>query len=636
MTEKRIKNILFIEVKSPFHHIFSRTTIPRLGSVLLATILNNNGYKAHVIIEDVKEFDSSMLEGIDLVAISSITSTAPRAYDMADECREKGVPVVMGGPHVTFLPDEALMHCDYVIRGEGERPIVELLNALNDGAPLNTINGLSYKADKVYHNENEDFVKDLDSLPTPDFSTVEAWDAKNVIPFASSRGCPFRCKFCSVIKMFGTQMRYLSVDRVIEDVKEYLKKTDHIFFCDDNFTANKKRTKEIARRFIDEGIDIEWSAQVRVDAAKDEELLDLMYRSGCCTVFIGFESVNPKTLLAYDKKQSIDDIRHAIETFHKHNISIHGMFVLGSDEDNIFTIKNTAKFAVETKLGSVQFLVLTPLPGTDTYSELKAKGLLISDDWKLYDSHHAVFKPKNMSAYELQVGAFKAMGKFYSWRNSFRHLFSAKNINTFFKSLTKTKSLKEAAKDGFFYFFVNIYGRYSIRKALRDNKENIASLKASLYADAKKIKSSLYPSFEKIKKVIIPEGILSKKEQRFLYYFMKNIGIKAQFITAKINPSDLKSGIADFINTSTKSIKSKASVIMMPVIEKGMPSFENTLQDTAKELLSNIKNIKLLPLNIGNSNPYNYCVSLGLAFDKKLKKINKAYFLALEKAQLQF
>jgi radical SAM superfamily enzyme YgiQ (UPF0313 family) len=633
--DKRIKNLLFIEVKSPFHHIFSRTTIPRLGSVLLATILSKNGYNARVIIEDVKPFDGAMLEGIDMVAISTITSTAPRAYELADEFRLKGIPVVMGGPHVTFLPDEALAHSDYVVCGEGENAILQLLNALNADAPLDGIRGLSYRAGgKTFYNEKEDFISDLDALPTPDFSLIEAWNSDQVIPFATSRGCPFKCKFCSVIKMFGTQMRYLSVDRVIEELKVYSKKTNHIFFCDDNFTANKKRAKQILRRMIKEDFKFEWSAQVRVDAARDEELLDLMRKSGCYTVFIGFESINPKTLLAYDKKQSIDDIKHSIERFHSYGICIHGMFVLGASDDNVFTIKNTAKFAEDMKLDSVQFLVLTPLPGTDTYDELKEKGALISDDWRLYDSHHVVFKPDNMSPYELQVEAFKAMGRFYSWKNSFRHVFNIHNFYIFLRSLVKKRSLFKALKSGYFYFFVNIYGRYSIKKALKDNAELIADLKAGLYDNAKKIKNSLPPSTDKIKNVIIPEGILSKKEQKFFYYFMKNMGIKAKFIKAKINPMDLKNDISALIKTEVKALKDKAGLIIMPVIEKHGGAFENSLQDVGKELLANIKNIKLLPLNIVNMNPYDFCLSFGLALDKKLKKINKAYFLAWEQAMV--
>ncbi|MFC1855667.1 B12-binding domain-containing radical SAM protein [Thermodesulfobacteriota bacterium] len=634
MLINNINNILFVEVKSPFHHIFSRTTIPRLGSVLLATILKNNGFKTHVIIEDVKEFTKSMLKDIDMVAISTITSTAPRAYQIADECRAAGLPVVMGGAHVTFLPDEALDHSDYVVRGEGENAILKLLNALNNDTPLHDIHGLSYMRDgKAAHNEKESYINDLDSLPMPDFSLVEAWDSKYVMPFATSRGCPFRCKFCSVIKMFGTKMRYHSVDRVITELKEYVKSTRHVFFCDDNFAANKERAKEIARRIIAEKIPVEWSAQVRVEAARDKELLRLMHKAGCCTVYIGFESINPETLLAFDKKQSVEDIRHSIKTFHKNGIKIHGMFVLGSDNDNVFTIKNTAKFAEETKLDSVQFLVLTPLPGTETYDDMKERGALILDDWRLYDSHHAVFKPKNMSPYELQVEAFKAMGRFYSWKNSFRHMLNPMNLLSFFRTLLRTGSLIEALKAGYFYFFVNIYGREAIRRAFRESTVMIADLKKRLYSEAENIKKMLLPSIIKVKSVIILEETLSKKDQRLFYYFMKNIGVKVRFVQSKMNPADLKNNISTYLKSEVKTLKNKAGMIMMPIIEKPVSAFENICQDMSKELLNNIKNIKLVPMNFANKNPYDFCLNFGLAMNKKLKKINKAYFSALKRVQ---
>jgi radical SAM superfamily enzyme YgiQ (UPF0313 family) len=611
---KKIKNILFIEAKSPFHHIFSRTVIPRLGSVLLATILNENGYKSHVIIEDVKPFNSAMLKDVDMVGISTITSTAPRAFEIADKCRKKGIPVVIGGPHVTFLPDEALVHCDYVVRGEGEKPMLHLVNALNDGSPLDEIKGLSYRiGDKTYHNEKEDFIKDLDSLPMPDLSLIEGWDYKNVIPYATSRGCPFRCKFCSVIKMFGTKMRYHSVDRVIEELKVYSKKARHVFFCDDNFTASKSRAKQIMRRMIKENVKIEWSAQVRADAAKDEELLGLMRKTGCFAVFIGFESINQKTLDTYEKKQSVDDIKSSIDMFHKYGIKIHGMFVLGAKDDTVLTVRDTAKFANKAKIDSAQFLILTPLPGTDTYYELEKKGALITKDWRLYDSHHVVFRPENMTPYELQIEGFKALGKFYSLKNCLRHLF----------------------KLNFFYFFVNIYGVKSVRKAFKDNAQFITNLKSSLYDEAKKVKEYLLPGEKKIKRVAIPEGILSKNEQKFFSIFLKNIGIKTKFIKAKIDSTNLKKeDIALFIKTEMKYIKDKADLIIVPISEKYSEITESSLQDMGKELLSNIKNIKLLPLNEINKNLYTFCLSFGLAMDKKIKKIQKAYFLALEQAEL--
>ena len=214
----------------------------------------------------------------------------------------------------------------------------------------------------------------LDSGPIPDLNVVHNWQKRTVIPIATSRGCPFGCKFCSVIQMFGRKYRFKSIDRVIEEIREVASRKAHIFFVDDNFAANKERTKELLKRIIAEDIHIEWSAQVRADVVRDAELIDLMGKTGCFTVFVGFESINPKTLSLYNKHQKVDDIVECIKTFKKASIGIHGMFVLGGDTDDIETIRSTQKFAKRLGIDSVQFLMLTPLPGTPVFDELMTTG----------------------------------------------------------------------------------------------------------------------------------------------------------------------------------------------------------------------------------------------------------------------
>jgi radical SAM superfamily enzyme YgiQ (UPF0313 family) len=200
-----IKNIYFIEARSPGAHIFSRTPLPRLGPILLATIMRNHEYNTKVFIEDIAKPDWSLFEDADIVCISSITSTAPRAFQLARRFKEKGVPVVLGGPHSTFLPEEGLLYADYVVRGEGEETLVELVDALRTSRPLNTIKGLSYKneKDEVVHNPDRGLVADLDDSPIPDFSLVYNWNKAKVVPIATSRGCPFACRFCSESRCLG-------------------------------------------------------------------------------------------------------------------------------------------------------------------------------------------------------------------------------------------------------------------------------------------------------------------------------------------------------------------------------------------------------------------------------------------------
>ncbi|MCR4395663.1 MAG: B12-binding domain-containing radical SAM protein [Candidatus Saccharicenans sp.] len=421
-----IKKISFLEAGSPGLHIFSKFPLPRLGAVLLSTMVRDRGYKTRVFVEDVAEPDWSFIESSDLVGISTITSTAVRAYAIADRIRALGIPVVMGGPHVTFLAEEALDHADFVIRGEGENSLLELLEHLEKGKPaLAAIRGLSYrgKDGENYHNPQGELIQDLDSLPEPDLSLVHRWKPSNIYPISTSRGCPYGCRFCSVIQMFGRKYRFKSIEATLRELKRAaLVSRATKFIVDDNFAADPGRTKEILRGILAEKIKMCWSTQVRVDVAKDTELVRLLADSGCHTLYIGFESINPATLQAYNKKQGLEDIIACIRTLKNYGIHIHGMFVLGADTDNLDTIRKTTEFARKHGIDTVQFLILTPLPGTPLFYDLMENQRLLHRDWSKYDAHHVVHKPALLTPLTLQVETFKAMARFYSWKYILRHL----------------------------------------------------------------------------------------------------------------------------------------------------------------------------------------------------------------------
>ena len=444
-----IKRVSFIEAGSPGLHIFSKFPIPRLGAVLLSTILKDRGYEVKAFIEDVAEPDWSFIESSDLVCISTITSTAIKAYGLGERLKALGIPVIMGGAHPTFLPDESLEYADFVIRGEGEHSLVELLEHLEKGTPaLTGIKGLSYRDrdGRNVHNPSGEFIEDLDSLPEPDFSLVHKWNLSNTYPVSTSRGCPYDCRFCSVIQMFGRRYRFKSVEATLKELKYVVSVSKATkFIVDDNFTADKRRTKGILRGMIAEGITTRWSAQVRTDVARDPELLRLMADSGCHTLYIGFESINAGTLEAYNKKQGLEDIISCIRTVKDHGIHIHGMFVLGADTDDVETIRGTADFATGHGIDTVQFLILTPLPGTPLFHDMMESRRLLHTDWSKYDVQHVVFKPWLMSPATLQVETFRAMARFYSWRYIFRHL----------------------ARLDFHYAAIGIFGKTAVHKSLK-------------------------------------------------------------------------------------------------------------------------------------------------------------------------
>jgi radical SAM superfamily enzyme YgiQ (UPF0313 family) len=590
-----MRNIYFIEAKSPGSHIFSRTALPRLGSILLATILKNKGYNTKVFIEDIVPPDWKLLEDADLICISSITSTAPRAYQIAERFIKLGIPVVIGGPHSTFLPEESLLYADYVVRGEGEETIVELVEHLESGKPLNSIKGLSYKTGDncAVHNPPRELLENLDDAPIPDFSIVYRWEKARVVPIATSRGCPFDCKFCSVIHMFGRKYRFKSIDRIIAEIKASAPKKGHVFFIDDNFAANKKRTKALLKALIDNNIKIEWSAQVRTDVAKDPELLELMKKSGCFSVYIGFESINPKTLSLYNKGQGLEDIENSILLLKKHNINIHGMFVLGSDMDDIQTIRNTEKFAKRIDIDSIQFLMLTPLPGTPVFEELKSSGRLIHTDWSKYDAHHAVFEPKLMTSFELHIETLKAMSKFYSWATILRNLWQF----------------------DLFYVVVCLYGKRSVKKAMSDTKGYIEHLRELITTkfDTKTDKIRQYFAHKKnIESIILDTASLEKTESRFFSTFLKKLD--KNLIVRNEEFSVHKNTLA--ITPIVQHLKNKH--------QEGMQQIHD-LYEKYKDRRDAVKVV-----NIESISLYKTCVNIGLLLNIKSKKIRKAYEHALQ------
>lgn len=424
-----MKNILLVEPRSPDYNIYSMFKIPRMGLALLGTIADRAGYNIKIIYQEVTPLTSEHIMWADLVGFSLTTSTAPEGYRLARIVRsldrEKSTIIVFGGVHPTFKPEEALYEGDYVFRGEADRTFVPFLDAIKDRASISDIPGVSWKGERGFiHNPMPAERVDMDSLPTPDWSLFEGYTPVTGM-IMTSRGCPHDCSFCSVTSMLGRKYRTRSIDNVIKDLSEVECKT--VFFFDDHFTANKKRAKELCRRIIDERGKTHniknFSAQVRSDIARDPELLDLMKEAGFHHLYIGFESINPTTLELYNKHQSLEDIEYSITEIRKRGIWIHGMFVLGSDADGPETFSETVRFAQKNRIETVQFLILTPLPGSRLYEEFETDGRMLSYDWVRFDAFNAVFLPKLLTPYELQVGAVKAMKKFYSLPSAFRWLF---------------------------------------------------------------------------------------------------------------------------------------------------------------------------------------------------------------------
>jgi radical SAM superfamily enzyme YgiQ (UPF0313 family) len=613
-----IRKVLFIEPRNPRPHIFSRVAIPRLGSVLLATILRNQGLEVKVVVEEVSQPHLNSLDfHPDLVCISSITSTTPRSLELGDYYRQQGIPVAMGGPHPSFTPEESLAHADYVVCGEGDEALPELIEALNGDRSLESIGNLCYhKNGTIQKNPWRPFFKDLDTLPIPDYNLIHGWrpGKQAVISIATSRGCPFGCRFCSVILLFGRQFRYNSIDRVLAEIRQNGSQAAHIFFCDDNFTADLKRSKQLMERIIAEGLKVEWSAQVRVEAARDPELLDLMARSGCCMVFIGLESINPATLKSFKKAQTVEDIREAVKTFHRYGIGVHGMFVFGSEEDTIQVLRETVGFSHEIDIDSLQYLILTPIPGTPIYDELLSQNRLLHQDWQYYDGHHAVFVPRYMTPYELQKETLRAMKRFYTWPSVLKRLW----------------------RRDWLFAKLKAHGRIHLRRSFKEVKQGyFQQLKEQLFSKANQGRN-LMPH-RRIKTVGIPKDIWSltaweSGPQEFLLRFLEKLGVE---IVQEGQESGTEKGSlaeqnrTELLMAEIARLQEKSDLILLPLWE-GLENVRQKAREAQQELGQLVATYRqALPLNFTPTLFYNACMQLGLMFKSRPGLIRRIYFQTL-------
>lgn len=418
--------IRFIEPAPPGHHVYDNALLPRLGTPLMGAVLTQHGHDVRCYCEAIAPVDVADCLSADLVGISSTTSTQLAAYRLAEEFESAGVTVVLGGPHVTFTADEALDHAGLVVRGEGQRTIVELAEALEGLRPFASISGLSWRGahGQVRHNPVRPGCsqREFEALPVPDLSLIAGHERMVTKPVMTQWGCPFDCDFCSVTAMFSRRVRYRSNSQVLAELAALDAK--RVFFHDDNFVVNKRRTTELLRSMVNTGMTPDWFAQVRAETVyatgsarePDHDFLALMKAAGCQIVMVGFESISDQSLQQMNKKLQVRDIVDSVRLFHDHGILVHGMFVVGTDADDVTQADRTVEFARRHSIDTLQIMIETPLPGTRLYERARAEGRILTDDWSFYDGHHAVMRPALMHPQELQLAVLDAMKRFYSRR----------------------------------------------------------------------------------------------------------------------------------------------------------------------------------------------------------------------------
>jgi len=373
------------------------------GPLILGRILKDAGHEVEVYEELYVDTDFYGMKDVDVFCLYTMTSSAPRAYVLADELhRRTNARVLIGGMHASAMPDEAAKHADQVVVGEAETIIVEIVEGRI--------------TDKIVYAE---CLKNLDDAPLPDYSLLKTPCAEaNVM---STRGCPYCCSFCTTSRMYHPY-RERSIDSVIDELKYYKSLGfEYMNFEDDNFTANKVRAKEICRRMIEEGLTFKDTFFFgRVDMAHDEEMLALLQKAHFTYVLVGFESLNQAALDEVDKRQKLSDIVNCANALAKHKIRLIASFVLGIDTDGADDIRRCVDFAKSVNAYTLQPAILTPFPGTAVYEQFVEEKRMITSDWSLFDMMNVTFQPKNMTPWALQKLFLSANKRFYTFVGSFR------------------------------------------------------------------------------------------------------------------------------------------------------------------------------------------------------------------------
>ena len=366
----------------------SRWLMPPFGLTMIAA-LTPKTFKVSLEDENVEELN--LAEDVDLVGISSFTTNVERGYEIADIYRNRGTPVVMGGFHVSAMPEEALQHADAVLIGEAEKIWDTVLEDFQPGK----MKGI-YKAESFHS---------MEGLPRPRLDLLSSAFSFRRPPFfgmvQTSRGCPYQCEFCSTSAFWGHKFRVRPTDEVVEEIRSL--GTRFLFFVDDDIAGTPSNTKILLEKLIP--LKTRWASQAGIGIAKDDELLSLAQRSGCKYLFVGFESVEEKSLEAVHKKQNKpSQYKELIRKIHDHGIVVQAAIVMGLDDDSNEVFQKIDSFLKEADVDIIQLNILYPYPGTKIRDRLQKEGRITSIHWSNYMLGGVNYLPHGMSQQELYDG----------------------------------------------------------------------------------------------------------------------------------------------------------------------------------------------------------------------------------------
>jgi len=406
---------------------------PPLGLCYIGAVLEKAGHEVKLIDAIADELTLEQLKSHiisispDMICATAMTLSAYKAFALFDAVKkiDKSIITVLGGPHISALPEETMERCkhiDYGVVGEGEETIFELVDALEKKKEIKYVKGLIYlESGKITKTAARPLIKDLDSIPFPArhllrkleryHPTPQTYRKLPVTTMITSRGCPYTCNFCDK-SIFGVTPRLRSVDSVISEVEHLIAKykIKEITFEDDTFSANKKRTLELCKRLEHYGITFTIASRVNV---LDKEVIHALKKAGCWQIAMGVESGNQRILDLIGKGITINQIKNAVTETEKAGIQSKGFFMIGHPGETEQTINETINLATSIPLSQALFTLVTPYPSTPLFEQAKKYGTFRTTDWADYGCWDAIFLPKGLSVKTLKKYHTLAYKKFY-------------------------------------------------------------------------------------------------------------------------------------------------------------------------------------------------------------------------------
>lgn len=412
MTTSTRLRILLLSPRGPLYKhgtgIFKKSLryAPLTLTTLAALVPDDLDAGVTLVDEGISDIDTDA--EADLVGISAITGTAPRAYELAAAFRRRGVSVVLGGVHPTLMPEEAARHADAIVVGYAERTWPQLVR--------------DFVAERMKDRYDQGPDLRLDNLPFPKRHLLPSSHYTTMHTIEATRGCIHQCEFCVVPAAWGRPLQR-PVGEVVADIRQMGSR--RLIFLDLNLIADLDYARELFTALIP--LRIKWGGLATTVIALHQDLLDLAVESGCRGLLLGFESLSPESLAETRKAFNLHtDYHQVVKTLHARGVAIMGCFVFGFDHDPRESFARTVEFVLDAHIDLPRYAILTPFPGTPLFRRLQREGRLLTEDWRLYDGQHVVYRPAQMSPEELRDGAEWAWKRTYSVRSIVRRLVGAR------------------------------------------------------------------------------------------------------------------------------------------------------------------------------------------------------------------